>query len=291
MQSANMLPPYEFTVGCDPELFIYDTEADTFLSAHNLIEGTKEQPFPVEGGAYQRDGVAAEINITPAKTADEFAFRISQVLSQLEAAIKAKSQNYTLISVPVADFTKNDFRKIPLSVRALGCNPEFSSYDGSVIQKPHLTKPFRTGGGHIHIGWGHDLLSLGAMHTEDCQYLSKSLDVSMLVPSILWDKDGERRRLLYGAPGAYRAKPYGCEYRSLSNAWVTHEGLKRWIFETTVRTAKRWEKGILYTSLATGEEAINLMREFKPVPRSLALSHYYHLRELDYCPPLPKEFV
>jgi hypothetical protein len=34
-----------------------------------------------------------------------------------------------------------------------------------------------------------------------------------------WDKDTERRKL-YGKPGAFRPKPYGCEYRVLSNAWV-----------------------------------------------------------------------
>jgi hypothetical protein len=65
-----------------------------------------------------------------------------------------------------------------------------------------------------------------------CIALAKQLDYYLGIPSLIYD-DGVKRRTLYGAPGAFRPKPYGMEYRVLSNAWLRSEGLMRWVFNTT----------------------------------------------------------
>jgi hypothetical protein len=39
---------------------------------------------------------------------------------------------------------------------------------------------------------------------------------------------------MYGAAGAFRPKPYGVEYRVLSNAWLTTEDRMRFVFDQTV---------------------------------------------------------
>jgi hypothetical protein len=38
------------------------------------------------------------------------------------------------------------------------------------------------------------------------------------------------RRELYGKAGAFRPKPYGVEYRVLSNRWLNSEALIRWVY-------------------------------------------------------------
>ena len=39
----------QFTIGCDPEIFLVDGEGDP-LSAHGIIKGTKKEPFKTDNG-------------------------------------------------------------------------------------------------------------------------------------------------------------------------------------------------------------------------------------------------
>ena len=43
------------------------------------------------------------------------------------------------------------------------------------------------------------------------------------------------RKQLYGKAGAYRPKPYGFEYRTLSNFWVFDKKLIEWVWRNTER--------------------------------------------------------
>ena len=40
---------------------------------------------------------------------------------------------------------------------------------------------------------------------------------------------------MYGKAGCIRYKPYGVEYRTLSNAWLKNEKLMRWAYRNTVK--------------------------------------------------------
>jgi hypothetical protein len=65
------------------------------------------------------------------------------------------------------------------------------------------------------------------------------LDLRLAVPSLIWDKD-KKRRLLYGKAGCFRPKPYGMEYRTLSNAWLNPAipHVRKFIFGETIRAVK-----------------------------------------------------
>ena len=54
------------TFGCDPELFVVNGN-DEFVYPE-WIPGNKEEPHPVEHGAVQIDGMAAEFNIDPCRS-------------------------------------------------------------------------------------------------------------------------------------------------------------------------------------------------------------------------------
>ena len=51
--------------------------------------------------------------------------------------------------------------------------------------------------------------------------------------------DGAKRRELYGKAGAYRVKPYGVEYRVLSNFWLKSPALMQWVYDNTILAFKR----------------------------------------------------
>jgi hypothetical protein len=45
------------------------------------------------------------------------------------------------------------------------------------------------------------------------------MDLFVGLPSTILDEDDQRKNV-YGTPGRFRLKPYGVEYRSLSNYWI-----------------------------------------------------------------------
>ena len=68
---------------------------------------------------------------------------------------------------------------------------------------------------------------------EICDF-TKYLDLYLAVPSTLMDQ-GELRKQLYGKAGAYRPKPYGMEYRVLSNYWVFDPKRTEWVWDSVDR--------------------------------------------------------
>jgi hypothetical protein len=79
-------------------------------------------------------------------------------------------------------------------------------------------------GGHIHISeYNVDLI--------------RYMDLYLGVPSILMDTD-TRRRELYGKAGAYREKPWGLEYRVLSNFWYKTPELIGWVWDQCERATE-----------------------------------------------------
>lgn len=223
------------TIGCDPELFIRNKETGKFVSAHSFIPGTKEKPHPVPGGAVQVDGVAAEFNINPAPDYEQFVNNIATVMGSLR---KFVGEKHELVITPVATFDKEYFFNLPDHVRELGCNPDFNAWTGEVNPSPDTTGEMectRTAAGHIHVGWTTNADPNDPNHLEDCQTVIKELDYTLGCTSLMFDKNGTRRKL-YGRAGAYRPKSYGVEYRPLSNMWLKDSGLQKWVFQTTFKT-------------------------------------------------------
>src|SRR3546814_17499888 len=63
--------------------------------------------------------------------------------------------------------------------------------------------------------------------------LTKQLDAFLALPSLFYD-DQVKRRSMYGAAGAFRTKPYGVEYRVLSNAWLKDSKLMSWVYKNNI---------------------------------------------------------
>ncbi|MOA35237.1 hypothetical protein D3C78_1566850 [compost metagenome] len=96
---------------------------------------------------------------------------------------------------------------------------------------------------------------------------AKQLDYYLGLGSLLYDPD-VKRRTMYGAAGAFRPKPYGVEYRVLSNAWLKSEELMGWVYRMTIKGINDLFEGkAAYNSY--GEVVRKLMKDPKPNPHNL----------------------
>jgi hypothetical protein len=218
-------------IGCDPECFVRKVGQKQIQSAHGLVPGDKKNPYKVHQGAVQVDGMALEFNIDPAKNEREFVENITGVMKIMAGMVP----QYELVPVPVASFTKAIMAKQPKEALELGCEPDFCAWnEGQANPRPNGDVNFRTGAGHVHIGWTNDVDINDPGHMEACIMATKQLDYYLGLGSLVYDTD-TKRRTMYGAAGAFRPKPYGVEYRVLSNAWLQSEELMAWVYRTTTK--------------------------------------------------------
>lgn len=218
----------KITVGCDPEIFV--TQKGQFRSAHGLIPGTKDKPHPVPHGAVQVDGMALELNTDPVDNADDFVRNIKSVMNSMQEMVPG----YEFAIVPSCKFNGNHFRAQPDEAKELGCTPDYDAYTLKENPRPDNTTTMRTASGHVHIGFCEGANPTDPDHIVRCATLVKQLDFYLGLPSLFWDKDHTRRQM-YGRAGAFRPKPYGVEYRVLSNAWLLTEERMRFVFDMTVQ--------------------------------------------------------
>ena len=205
-----------FKYGCDPECFL--TLGDKFVSAYGLFPGTKQEPYKVDKGAIQVDGLALEFNIDPVDNPSDWNRNIETVLSQMKEMVSTVDKDLKINFTPVAKFDKKYFDETPTEAKILGCDPDFD-YTGRTNPSPKLTNvPLRTAAGHIHIGWteGENPKDMG--HFEDAKFIASAFYMGCVFQQ---NTQAEQERLrYYGMYGSFRPKSYGVELRSPSNLWV-----------------------------------------------------------------------
>ena len=201
-------------LGCDPEFFI--KKNGKFVCAHGIIPGTKRNPHEIDCGAVQVDGYALEFNTFPARNPEQFCMNVSQVLAVMRKMVDKK---YTFaLGTPVAHFSPEYMEAQHPEANELGCDPDYNAWSGDVNPRPNGRLPMRTAAGHIHISW----IGSTSADEETKRGVCRQMDFFLGLPSVLYDADTERRKL-YGKAGAMRYKPYGVEYRTLSNAWLKNK--------------------------------------------------------------------
>lgn len=227
----------DILVGCDPEIFMF--KDGNPISAYGAVKGTKYNPFKVKDGAVQVDGMALEFNIDPASTEKEFIHNVESVLETLKSMVPG----FDLVPTPVAEFGFDYIKQQPEEAVILGCDPDFDAWKGGAINpRPNGDNPFRTGAGHVHIGWTKDANIQDEGHINTGITLTKQLDAYLALPSLFYDKSA-KRRTMYGKAGAFRTKPYGVEYRVLSNAWLSNSKLMGWVYKNTMLAVENLMKG------------------------------------------------
>lgn len=222
-------------LGCDPELFLADA-VGALHSSIGLIGGSKALPAQLplgEGYAVQEDNVAVEFNIPAASSVDEWDASIKKTIEFLEHYTQS-AYGLHFSNLSAALFPKEQLDNPAALV--FGCDPDFDAWTGDVNPKPKAPDPtLRSCGGHIHIG-------VGAMPKEQAEQLGRLMDLFAGVPAVLMD-NGELRKQLYGKMGAMRYKPYGMEYRVLSNFWIFTPEKRRWAWDVTHQAVAALHEG------------------------------------------------
>lgn len=222
----------KFVIGADPELFLQDA-AGAYIAACGRIGGSKSNPMPLpigDGFAVQEDNVALEYNVPPSQDKEQFVNTINRAMSYLTDMVQQKG--YKFASTSAVSFPMQEL--LHPAAMQFGCDPDFNAWlDGKANPRPAATdRQLRTCGGHVHVG--HKFKS-----RKQAFNFVKYLDLFLGVPSTLLD-EGDLRKNLYGKAGACRIKPYGVEYRSLSNFWVLDPVLTAWIWDATSAAMEAW---------------------------------------------------
>lgn len=235
----------EVTIGCDPEVFLYDKDANVFVSAHDLIPGDKKNPHKLDKGAVQVDGLALEFNIDPAHTSDEFEDNILTVVRQIRKMVPKK---YLFACVPYVHFSKKYMEGIPAEAKILGCDPDYNMRGQLNPNPSNMIGNIRTSSGHVHVGWGENFsVDPNSGHFKDCKMLSSNIFNAIDRSLDAYDSDNSIRKDYYGMQGAFRPKPYGIEYRGLSSMWVSKPHLYKDIFESFVSVFADTVEGMNYS--------------------------------------------
>ena len=210
-------------IGADPECLLVD-KIGNFKAVCGLLDGhDKWNPFQVpdmeQGFTFQEDNVCIEFGVPPASTAAQFKHHIKAVQKRFLKEYKhLKFSNLSCAVFP------DEEMKHP-AAHIFGCEADFNAWNGKVNKKPKPPVPnMRSAGGHVHI------------ETKlDVRKVIQACDLFLGVPSILMD-NGEMRKQLYGKAGCYRSKPYGGEYRTLSNFWFLNpDKYSSWVWEGVAR--------------------------------------------------------
>lgn len=219
-------------IGADPEFFIQDTQGN-LKSIIGLLGGTKDNPVAIDDfhGDFKmlEDNVAAEYNIPPASTAEEFIEYIQWPQKYIQTLLNAK--NLTINHSASASFPDVELQSKEAWI--FGCEPDFNIYTGDKNTAPEAKdKNFRSCGGHVHVGLIDPNNKKEKLNIEQAKNNIKNMDIWLGVWSVIADKDTTRKQL-YGKAGAFRPKPYGFEYRVLSNFWIFDPGLIKEVFNRT----------------------------------------------------------
>lgn len=212
----------KFTIGCDPEIFLLSSQGQ-FKSVIGLLGGDKWHPVKLSevGHAALEDNVAVEFNIPPCNSFEDFKREVQATMQM----VKAKLPNDLHFSHDSAV----SFPDVELQTDAawvFGCEPDYNAWAMCENDPPQAEdKNLRSAGGHIHVG--SEIARVNPVEVV------RAMDLFLGVPSIKLDVNGGLRRKLYGGPGAFRFKPYGVEYRTLSNFWIFADDLIQWAYEGT----------------------------------------------------------
>jgi hypothetical protein len=224
-------------MGCDPEFFFVDGRGKVIGSEKVLPEkGLKydeakpntyfnnENTYNYDKPIFIIDGVQAEINPEPNTCRALLANDIHACFLKLRKMLKKNGHKLSIKFDPLVNITQKELDSLSEKSRIFGCDPSLNIYQTRnqarirVNPKKYLK---RSAGGHIHLGadtWQRVL----RRKLKNAEVVVPILDLVVANTCVLIDRHpgNKERRANYGRCGEYRIKPYGIEYRSISNFWL-----------------------------------------------------------------------
>lgn len=219
------------TIGADPELFF--AKEGEIISVEGMLGGDKYTPKAIDdkGHSILEDNIMAEFNIPPANNKEEFVNSIEYVKEYLTEVARINGATLSFLASARLD---SRFLKTK-QAQEFGCMPDFNLYLKDTNKRPSSNTDLRTCGGHIHIGFDEP----NQKKSED---MVLAMDATIGLKSLSIDMDDSRREM-YGKAGSFRFKPFGVEYRTLSNFWIASEELIGWAYDETINAVELVNSG------------------------------------------------
>ncbi|QDH46745.1 hypothetical protein LAh8_3 [Aeromonas phage LAh_8] len=214
----------------DAELFVRDSKTGLLTSVAGLLGADKyNKRILTEDVRIQEDNVLLEFDINPHTESEMFLKNISSAMDLSRG--EAEKLGFEVVDRVCSHiYTAQELETFHKDAFVFGCDPDFNALSGEMNPKPQAKNAgLRTAGAHVHIGYS----DLRPVTFQDQQVLGVMCDYFLGLPSLLLDtgEDAIRRRELYGKAGSVRFKPYGIEYRTLSNFWVFDEVNRSFVWE------------------------------------------------------------
>lgn len=209
----------------DPELF---TSIDGVIGsvAGRLGADKHNKKAVTEDVRIQEDNVLVEFDTNPHGDFNGFDSNIQRGINYCAEAVGVIGHEIAF-GVSSHVFSPEQMATFHRDAFVFGCDPDYNALTGMRNPKPEAADPgLRTAGGHIHIGYS----DVSEVTSESQKVLGVMCDYYLGLPALLLDGD-DRRKELYGKAGACRFKPYGIEYRVLSNFWVQEKANRAWAWE------------------------------------------------------------
>lgn len=219
-------------IGADPEFF-FKIEGN-YLASEKFITGEKDFPETIKKGfTLIKDNLMGEFTIPPASSKNEFVENINFIKQYL----LKRFPGVDIVFQSKAEFSFEEISSTNNSNEFL-CNPSSNIYNNKDCDQSFMNTPTRFAGGHIHIGY--DKQTYQNIEAK----IIKCMDALLGVPSILLDPESTQRRTNYGRAGEYRLKPYGVEYRTLSNFWLQNDDFIEFAFTNATLATKLAIQGL-----------------------------------------------
>lgn len=250
----------KFTLGADPEAFIYDTVNKRFVPSCEHFKGTKNEAESFgEGFGVLCDNLMVEFNIPPSDNKADFVANLNIAVEHINSKLP-KGMELRFTEQAMFD----DEALQAETAWEFGCAAQSNLYNLELLPSMLMDEHKRFAGGHIHFGVENP-------KELDLPRLIKCFDLFVGLPLFLDREDETSTRVVfYGAPGTYRKTPYGFEYRTPSNEWVNSNESISWVYDQVVKAYEIYSEADL--ELPTDEE---IHEGFKHEAKGLKLIKKY----------------
>jgi len=192
-------------IGYDVESFLFFNGRP--VAAEDFIGGTKHSPEIIDDNVVAHpDNVAAEFASRDPFCPKNLSTVLRRDLSRVMARVSPASISFLASMECPSSMLQNS-----VFAAEIGCDPDFLLDNMRDPISVNDLGNYRFAGGHIHFDCHEELPN---------KFAVKVCDVLLGAPLVAMGEKQGARRSVYGIGGLYRPKPYGIEYRTLSNFWA-----------------------------------------------------------------------
>lgn len=245
-------PIQNVLIGSDPEYIVRDLGTNEPKSVVGKLGGSKYDPIYIDKHmSYQEDNVNVEFTVTPTTDPKEMLREIHFLKDYCNNLLSKKGLVIDMDTVS-AEYSDEELNSDV--AKTFGCSSSDDCWVLLTRESPDNTLNIRCAGGHFHISYDNPDYQTSMM-------LARAFDLYLGIPSLLLDKDTNRRKL-YGLAGDVRLTGYGFEYRTLSNHITQEQEYLEYYFFQIFNAIEAVNNGLRLNDLEQANQICNAINTY-----------------------------